>query len=399
MDVRPEGQTGSPITAKGPESPSPFELAVVFLRLGFTAFGGPAAHIAMMRQEFVERRKWLADEEYADMIGAANLVPGPSSTEVAIHVGYRRLGWPGLLLAGVCFILPAALLVGSIAALYERYGSLPEARHAMTAIKPVVIAIILQALWGIGRIVLKKPAAIVIAATCGFASYFAASPLALLVGAGALSCAVRGPNLKALRPLLVLLGTVALIASIPWLLSLLPQASGNGTLPVFLAFLKIGSVLYGSGYVLLSFLKADMILRHHWLTQSQLLDSIAVGQFTPGPVFTTATFIGYILGGPTGAVAATVGIFLPAFAFVAISGRSLRKLREDRVTAAFLDGVNAAAIGLIAAVTVQLAQESLRSATTIAIAVMSLCMLLRFKINSAWLILAAGILGLAAGMY
>ncbi|MFI5385053.1 MAG: chromate efflux transporter [Fimbriimonadales bacterium] len=378
------------------------ELAGVFLRLGLTAFGGPAAHIAMMRREFVERRQWLSDEEYADMIGAANLVPGPSSTEVAIHVGYRRAGGLGLIIAGLCFILPAALIVGVIAALYKAYGSLPEARHAMYGIKPVVIAIIAQALWGLGKTVLKKPLPIVLALGCAAAGYLAVMPLILLLGSGALTGGLAARSEKSLagvKPLLVLLGSVALVAALPWLLSLMPQANGPpGAGPVFLSFLKIGSVLYGTGYVLLAFLKSDLVLRHTWLTQGQLLDAVAVGQFTPGPVFTTATFIGYVLGGPVGAVAATVGIFLPAFVFVGISGRYLRQLRDSPTSAGFLDGVNAAAIGLIAAVTVQLGREALIDAVSVGIAAVSLGVLLRFKVNSAWMILAGGVIGMCAAL-
>jgi chromate transporter len=374
------------------------ELAAVFLRLGLTAFGGPAAHIAMMRREFVERREWLTDEEYADMIGAANLVPGPNSTEVAIHVGYRRNGVPGLLLAGICFILPAALIVGALAAAYRAYGALPDARYAMYGIKPVVIAVIGQALWALGRKVFRGPLPILVGVVATIAAFFDIMPLALLFGGGALVAlplAIRRASAKSLKPLIVLLGSVAVVAAVPWAISSLPLATRTASpSSLFLVFLKIGSVLYGSGYVLLAFLKADLVQRA-WLTQPQLLDAIAVGQFTPGPVFTTATFIGYLVAGPLGALAATVGIFLPAFLFVALSGRYLRRLREDQTTAAFLDGVNASAVGLIVAVTIQLGRDALIDPLTLALAIAALIILLRFRMNSAWLILAGAAVGIA----
>jgi chromate transporter len=377
--------------------PNPLpELAATFLRLGFTAFGGPAAHIAMMRQEFVDRRRWLTDEEYADMVGAANLVPGPSSTEVAIHIGYRRAGVVGLVLAGICFILPAALLVGVIAAVYKSYGSLPQAQHAMYGIKPVVIAIILHALWVLGKKVLRSPLTIAVGLLSAIGGYFAVMPLILLFGGGMVTgapIALKERSAKALKPLAVLLASVAAVATLPWAMSFIPRSTTESDpASLFVVFLKIGSVLYGSGYVLLAFLKTEIVGRA-WLTQSQLLDAVAVGQFTPGPVFTTATFIGYIVAGPAGAITATIGIFLPAFLFVAMSGHHLRRLRENSTTAAFLDGVNAAAIGLIVAVAIQLGRDALVDPLTIALAAGALAVLLRFKINSAWLILIAAIIG------
>lgn len=355
------------------------EIALLFLRLGATAFGGPAAHIAMMEDEIVLRRQWLTREEFLDLLGAANLIPGPNSTELAIHIGYRRGGWPGLLVAGACFILPAALIVTAIAALYVRYSRLPQAEAVLHGIKPVIIAIVAHALWRLGRAAMKTPLLIGAAVLAVVALVAGVHELAVLFGMGAAIALLRAK-------------TPAAIFAVP--LAVASAAPAFGLLPLFLFFVKVGAVLFGSGYVLIAFLRADLVERWHWLTEAQLLDAIAVGQITPGPLFTTATFIGYILGGPSGALVATIGIFLPAFVFVAISGPIVPRLRRSRAAAAFLDGVNAASIALMAVVTWQLGRAALVDATTIALAVTSAIVLLRYRINSAWLVLLGAAVGL-----
>jgi len=283
------------------------QVALLFLKLGTITFGGPAAHIAMMEDEVVRRRRWLSTEEFLDLLGATNLIPGPNSTEMAIHVGHRQAGWKGLLVAGCCFIMPAALIVTAFAWAYTRYRSVPEVTGVLYGVKPVIIAVVLQALWALGRTAL---------------------------------------------------------------------------------------VLYGSGYVLLAFLRADLVERWHWLSEAQLLDAIAVGQVTPGPVFTTATFIGYLLGGPVGAFAATVGIFLPAFFFVGVSGPLIPRIRRSPTASAFLDGVNAASLALMAVVTYRLGRAAVVGPATVALALVSTALLLRFRINSAWLVLGGAGAGL-----
>ncbi|MFM2125229.1 MAG: hypothetical protein RL328_1680 [Acidobacteriota bacterium] len=341
------------------------ELARLFLRLGTTAFGGPAAHTAMMHDEIVTRRRWLSREEFLDLISAANLIPGPNSTELAIHIGHRRAGFPGLLTAGACFILPAALIVTACAWAYSTYGQLPQAAGLLYGVKPVIIAIVLIALRDLARTALRTP-----------------STIALALASTAL--ALTGVN----ELLILLLAAIFMIPVRRATAYAVPLA------PLFWFFAKTGSVLYGSGYVLLAFLRADLVERWHWLTEAQLLDAIAVGQFTPGPVFTTATFIGYLLGGIPGAVVATFGIFLPAFFFVAISGPLVPRLRQSPTAAAALDGVNAASLALMAAVTLSLGRSALIDFPTIALAILSAALLLRFKLNSAWLVLAGGAIGL-----
>lgn len=357
------------------------ELALLFLRLGATAFGGPAAHIAFMEEEVVRRRGWMSREEFLDLLGATNLIPGPNSTEMAIHIGYRREGWRGLVIAGLCFILPAALLVGAIAWLYVRYAKLPQAEALLYGIKPVIIAIIADALWRLAKTSMKTPLLAALAVIAASAAFLGVHELAVLFGCGVLVMLTRvgGTSMFAL-PL------AATGAAVP---------AAFGLLPLFLFFVKVGTVLFGSGYVLFAFLRGDLVERWHWLTESQLLDAIAVGQITPGPVFTTATFIGYVLAGAPGAVVATIGIFLPAFVFVAISGPLVPRLRKSRTAAAFLDGVNAAAVALMAVVTWQLGRTALVDVATIALAVTSAIVLWRFRVNSAWLVLGGALTGLS----
>ena len=368
------------------------ELALLFLRLGATSFGGPAAHVAMIEHEVVRRRGWLGRAELLDLLGAVNLIPGPNSTELAIHVGWRRAGWAGLLVAGLSFILPAAVLVLLLAAAYVRFGTLPVAGAILRGVKPVIVAVVLQALWGFGRTAVKGPllAAVLVAAFA--ASLAGANELVLLGACGAAVAVSRAVRRDAPAAALAL-------PTLPALPAVLAAAPAVGLWPIFLFFLKVGSVLFGSGYVLLAFLRADLVERWHWLTDAQLLDAIAVGQVTPGPVFTTATFVGYLLAGTPGAIVATVGIFAPAFAFVAASGPLLPRLRASRVAGAFLDGVNVASLALMAAVSLHLGRSAIDGPWTAAIAAVALAVLWKYRVNSAWLVLAGGVLGWVAGAW
>jgi chromate transporter len=387
------------------------DLALLFLRLGTTAFGGPAAHIALMRQEVVERRRWLSEEEFLDLLGAANLIPGPNSTELAIHIGYQRGGWPGLVVAGTCFILPAALIVSAFAWAYVHFRKLPAVAGLLYAVKPVVVAVVVQAIWGLARPAIKNRLVAALAIASLVLALLGADELLLLFGAGALAGTAQWTThsstesgWRRARPLALMLLAAAAMAGLPALLTrALPirpagpnHALPFGLTPLFLFFLKVGAVLYGSGYVLLAFLRDGLVTRWKWLTSAQLLDAIAVGQVTPGPVFTTATFIGYILGGPWGAATATLGIFLPSFLFVAASGPLVPRIRKSAIAGAFLDGVNAAALALMAAVTLQIARAALVDGFTVALLAASAVLLVRFRVNSAWLILAAAALGIAA---
>lgn len=379
------------------DKPELKELALLFLRLGLTAFGGPAAHIAMMQQEVVERQKWLSREEFLDLLGASNLIPGPSSTELAIQIGYRMAGRQGLLLAGFCFILPAFLLVMAIAWAYVRFGHLPQVSGLLYGVKPVVIVIVLQALWTLGRTAIKSRFLAVIGGIATATAFLGISPLLVLFGAGALAGGrhwVTHKEAKNTTPLLWLLSIIASLVAIPLVFSRYATATAPNAGSLFWVFLKFGSIVYGSGYVLLAFLRADLVTRLHWLTSTQLLDSIAVGQVTPGPVFTTATFIGYILYGPMGAVAATAGMFLPAFLFVAVSGPLVSRLRKSPVAGAFLDGVNAASLALMVVVTWELGRAALLDGITVALALAGAVLLLRFRVSSLWLVLGGAVVGL-----
>jgi len=359
------------------------EVATLFLKLGFLAFGGPAAHIAMMRNEVVERRRWLSDADFLDLLGASNLIPGPTSTELAIYLGYRRAGPPGLILAGSLFILPAMTMVIVFAWAYVTYGATPQAIGLLYGIKPVVVAIVAQAIWGLGRAAIKSP---------------------LLAVATILTVVLYGAGLNPLIPLFGMAIAVMLIKNgihTHALLVLAPLAQ-QATAPdlslttLFLTFIKIGATLYGSGYVLLAFLHDDFVVRLGWLTDQQILDAVAVGQLTPGPVFTTATFIGYLTGGLPGAILATIAVFLPSFVFVAIVYPFVPRLRRSPWTSAFLDGANAAAIGLMTAVSWQLAISSIIDPLTFGLALGAAFLLIRFRVNSAWLVVGGGLVGLVA---
>jgi chromate transporter len=345
----------------------------------------------MMHNEIVKRRKWLSDQQFLDLVGATNLIPGPNSTEMAIHIGFLRAGWPGLIMGGICFIVPAMLIVLFLAWVYVRFGATPQAEWLLYGIKPVVIAIIVQALWSLGQKAVKGALTAAVAVIVIILYFMGVNEIALLFGGGLIVMLVM--NYRRLRRrmagIFIPLSSIGILSyvSIPFSL---PQ--------LFLTFLKIGAVLYGSGYVLLAFLRADFVARLGWLTDQQLIDAIAIGQVTPGPVFTTATFIGFVLGGVPGALLATLGIFLPSFIFVAISNPLIPRIRNSSWVSGLLDGVNVASLGLMAAVTWQLGRASLTGILTILIALSSFVLLMWFKVNSTWLILGGGLIGLLITM-
>ena len=365
------------------------ELFLLFTKLGFVAFGGPAAHVAMMRQEVVTRRGWMDDQEFLDLNGATNLIPGPNSTELAIHIGRERAGLPGLLVAGTCFIVPATLIVLAFAIAYKAYGSTPAGQSLLYGITPVVVAIVVQVLWGLLKTAVKGALTAAVGTGALLLYLFAGVPeIPLLFGAALLVFAAENARrwwgrVAAMAPLGIPLGLLATVKA---------PAMG-GILSIFWSFLKIGSVLFGSGYVLLAFLRSEFV-GPGMLTGRQLLDAVAVGQVTPGPVFTTATFIGYLLGGIPGAVVATIGIFLSAFVFVALTGPFISTLRSSPVFSSLLDGVNVASLALMAGVTLQLARETVVDPFAVLIGVVALVLLVRFKTNSAGLVVAGAAVGL-----
>lgn len=370
------------------------EVAGLAFRLGCTAFGGPAAHIALLHDEVVLRRRWMTEQHFLDLLGVTNLIPGPNSTEMVIHVGYERAGVRGLVAAGALFILPAALAVAALAWFYVRYGATPAGQGLLYGVKPVIIAVLVQALWGLVRPALKSVPAAVVGVGVLVLYLLGGNEIALLFGAGGLLMLwanlrrlAAGARLAGWVPLLALgapaAGQAAASAAVPFSLSTL-----------FLTFLKIGAVLYGSGYVLLAFLRNDFVERLGWLTDRQLLDAVAAGQLTPGPVFTTATFVGFLLGGGIGAALATVAIFLPAFVFVAAVNPWVPRLRGSAWTAPFLDGVNAAAVGLMAAVAWELGRSAVPDLPAAILAVLATILLIRGRVNSAWLIVGGGLVGL-----
>ncbi len=370
------------------------ELAALFLRLGTLAMGGPAAHIAMMEDEVVRRRRWMTHERFLDMLGVCNLIPGPNSTEMAIQRGQLRAGFAGLVVAGACFILPAAAIVMAIAWMYVRYGTMPQAVGLLYGIKPVIIAVVLQALWGLGRTAIKSRLLAAIAIVSFIAALFEVNDMIVLIGGGVVMMAIRAvEDRDAARATLAARPTVA-PGMRPAAIAAAVVAVPFSLTTLFLFFLKVGAVLFGSGYVLLAFLRTDLVDRLHWLTQAQLLDAVAVGQVTPGPVFTTATFIGYILGGFRGAVVATLGIFLPSFFFVSISGPLIPHLRRSSLAGAFLDGVNVGAWALMAAVTLFLVRAAVVDVVTTILALASAFVLIRYRVNSAWLVIGGGLIGL-----
>jgi chromate transporter len=357
------------------------ELAALFLRLGAIGFGGPAAHIALMQDEVVIRKKWLTRQRFLDLVGATNLIPGPNSTELAIHIGRDRAGWPGLVVAGAAFIAPAFVIVLALACLYARYGTTPAAESLLYAIAPVIIAVVVIALWQLSRTAVKSW---LLAAIGGAVLVFylaGVNELVLLAGAAFVS----------LLQTLPLRATAGL--AMPWL----AQTAADpevGLIRLFALFLKFGSIVFGSGYVLVAFLRADLVERLGWLSNEQLIDAVAIGQATPGPVFTTATFIGYLLAGVPGALLATLAIFLPSFLLVGLLNPLVTRMRESPTWGAALDGLNAAAVGLMAGVTVQLGRQALTDLFTIVLALGATAVILRWRPNSAWLVLTGALLGL-----
>jgi len=370
------------------------ELARVFFRLGLTAFGGPAAHIALIDHEVVERRQWMSRTQLLDLLGITNLIPGPNSSELAIHIGYERGGWRGLWIAGGCFILPAMLMVWGLAALYQRYQTVPQMEWLLYGIKPVIIAIVVQALVKLGQKAIKDQWTLcaTLLAIVGYLGHW--PELLILLLLGLLVMAIK-------RGLSPSSGIGFWLWPLPGLLTPTSNPALNSVswLGVFFFFLKIGSILYGSGYVLLAFLQRELVEQHHWLTSQQLLDAVAIGQITPGPVFTTATFVGYLLAGNAGAIAGTVGIFLPAFALVWLVHPWVAKLRQSLWVSGFLDGINSASLGLMAGVTYTLAQETLQDSLTLGLAIISSIILFLFPINTAWLVLGGGLVGLAVRVW
>lgn len=366
------------------------EVALLFLRLGFTAFGGPAAHVALMEEEVVVRRRWLTREELLDLIAATNLIPGPNSTELAIHLGLLRAGWLGLLVAGAAFILPAALMVGAIAWAYARFGQLPSALAALHGIKPVVVAIVVVALARFAKSALKSAWLIALALAATVAAALGVHELVVL---GAVALLAIAPRLRRARPPAASLLPWAL----PSTLTAAAATSATAATPtaVFFVFLKIGALLFGSGYVLIAFLRADVVEHLHWLTQAQLLDAVAVGQVTPGPLFTTATFVGYLVAGPAGAAAATVGIFLPAFVLVAATAPLVPRLRKSATMAAALGGLHAGSLALMAVATAVIARGAIIDVSSGGLAAIALAVLALTKINPTWVMLVGGAAGVA----
>jgi chromate transporter len=357
------------------------EVLLLALKLGFTAFGGPAAHVAMLREEVVTRRGWISNERFLDLLGAVNLIPGPNSTELVMHVGLERAGWRGWLAAGLGFILPAASLTLGFAWAYSSFGTMPAFAGVLYGVKPVVIAVVLQAIWGLSSVALKNWILRIIAVLTLALALLGVNELPLLfAGALLMMCMERFKVSRAIPPAMLTLG---LLSSIPV------------TLPeLFWSMLKIGSVLYGSGYVLLAFLRGEFVERLHWLTSAQLVDAIAIGQITPGPVFSSATFVGFLIAGVPGAILATVAIFAPAFAFTALTHKLVSRLRNSKLASAFLDGVNATATALMLAATLELSRTAIVDVWTAALTLISGFLLVRYKLNSSYLMLVGVALGL-----
>lgn len=350
----------------------------------------------MLRNEVVVRRRWLSDRQFLDLLGVTNLIPGPNSTEMVMHIGHVRAGRWGLIVAGLGFITPAAAITLAVAWAYVRYGTTPTGAWLLYGVKPVVIAIVAQALWSLGRTALTSAREAVIAGAAFVMYLLGFNELALLFGGGAIAVLLRGlSRLRRSADRVTFSLTPGLFAPSA-LLSLAaksPDVAYSAT-RLFLTFLKIGAVLYGSGYVLLAFLRNDFVNRYGWLTDQQLLDAVAVGQVTPGPVFSTATFIGYLVGGSSGAILATVAIFLPSFCFVAAVNPLVHRLRGHAGLSLMLDGINAAALGLMAAVTLQLGRDAIVDLTSVLLVLAAAAILLRFRVNSAWIVLAGAAVGL-----
>jgi chromate transporter len=382
------------------------ELAAVFLKLGTISFGGPAAHNALMEAEIVGKQQWVTRQQFLDMMGAANLIPGPTSTEIAINVGFVRAGWAGLCVAGASFILPAALITGALAWAYVRFGTLPQAASALGGIKPAVIAVIVIAIWRLGKAAVRDAGLAALGGLALAAFFLGLNPIAILFGGGVAGMLVRRAG--ALHGAAALMFPSVFSRRTGWRSIAMAVAASGAAVPVVtrpslgriaLFFLKVGAVLYGGGYVLLAFLEQGLIRQHAWLTRQQLLDAVAMGQFTPGPVLSTATFIGYVLAGAPGAAVATVAIFLPSFFYVALLAPALFRLRQSAWMAAFLDAVNVCAVALMAGVTFRLAADALRGWTSWGIAVVALGVLWKWKVNPAWVVLGGGVAGMALAAF
>ncbi|MBE9222171.1 chromate transporter [Cyanobacterium stanieri LEGE 03274] len=371
------------------------ELAMVFFRLGAIAFGGPAAHIAMMDEEIVQKRKWITRERLLDLLGVTNLIPGPNSTELAINIGFDRGGWKGLIVAGSAFIFPAMVIVWILAYIYVQYQALPQAQWLLYGIKPVIVAIILQALWKLGKKAVKDNVTKVTGILAVVAFFFNINEILILLIVGLGVMVYKERHRFNFRNAWVAPMTISPFLAQTNVSESVTSPSGWG---VFLFFLKVGFFLYGSGYVLLAFLQNQLVEQNQWLTSEQLIDAIAIGQFTPGPILTTATFIGYLLAGNMGAVAATVGIFLPSFLVVLIINPWVDKLRNSPLTASLLDGVNVASLGLMAGVTYILGTEAIVDGITVTMAITATFLVFRYKFNSLWLILAGALIGLVVNL-
>jgi chromate transporter len=388
----PEGSTAAPESPRQIQRTSLLELARLFLKLGMIAFGGPPAHIAMMEDEVVSRRGWLTREQFLDFLGATNLIPGPNSTEMAIHVGRVRGGWLGLLVAGASFILPSAIMVTALAWAYVRFGSLPQVSGVLYGVKPIVIALIVQAVFKLGKSAVKSTCLAVVGAMAALATALSVDQLAVLACGGLVTGVIywlRSGRQVSSASVVATGGTSVVGISVG---SVVPFS-----LPaLFLVFLKIGAILFGGGYVLVALIRSNLVAHLGWISERQLLDAIAMGQVTPGPLSTTATFIGYLLGGIPGAAVATVAIFLPAFFFVAISGPLVPRLRESHLAGAVLDGVNVGALALISVVTWQLFRAAVVDGTTLVLAGLSFFLLVVYRVNSVWLVLAGAAIGAGA---
>ncbi len=370
------------------------EIGVNFLRIGFTAFGGPAAHISIMEDEFVRKRTWLTKYEFLDLIALTNLIPGPNSTEMAIHIGYKKGGWSGLLLGGIAFILPAFLIVLALATFYVKFGYLPAVQSILVGVKPVIIAVIAQAIWSLSKSAFKNKILISLF-LLAFGSYYVFENEILILFICALIYLGFSFKLNNRAPLAMLVTSFFgfVVTSSEKALAGIKILLTSPIESLFLSFFKIGSILFGSGYVLVAFLESEFVAKHQWLTQQQLFDALSVGQFTPGPVFTTATFIGYVLGGNFGAIAATLGIFAPAFFFVGFSVLILPYLQRSQWVRPILDGLNVASLALMAGVGGKLFYQSMNSAYSIIGVLFSSLLLVRYRVNSMWLMILGGLLG------
>jgi chromate transporter len=387
-------------TNAGRERGSLLEVSVVFLKLGLLAYGGTAGLVAMMRREIVEKHPWISEQEFLDLLGICSLLPGPTAAEMAIALGYERAGWPALFLGGGLFILPAIVMVVALAWAYVRFGMLPASQWILYGAVPIVIAIIVDALWGLGRAAIKNVWLAALSVAVIVLYFRGVSVVATILGAGILSGIVALTNWKKTQTKTVALPAPMKMAGRLFQAAATPIAAAIpfSLARLFLTFLKIGAVCYGSGYALIAFLRADFVVHLGWLTDRQLLDAITIAQITPGPIFAAASFIGYLKGGVMGALLATLGIFLPSFVFMVIVFPVIPILKRSAAAHTVLDGINAATVGLMAAVSWQLARDAIFDVTTAAEALVAFFLLRRYKLNSAWLILGGIVIGVAVKM-